>query len=341
MNATSTAGDLAEWAIPPTRRYCLIAPARDEAAYARRTLDAIARQTQLPARMIVVDDGSRDETPQILREYAERLPWLEVVTRADRGARAVGPGVIEAFYEGYNHIKPAEFDYVCKIDLDIDLPPRYFELLMDRMEAEPRLGTCSGKPYFPAPSNRDKSFDGPLVSEACGDEASVGMIKFYRRECFDEIGGFVRHVMWDGIDCHRCRMLGWLARSYDDSELRFLHLRPMGSSERGILHGRLRHGRGQWYMGTGLAYMTASAVYRMTRPPRIVGGLGMWLGFVRSMLEGDPRYEDAEFRAFLRRWQRESLLMGKRRATERLDRQQEQVWANRHAAPVSGTSSRA
>jgi hypothetical protein len=35
---------------------------------------------------------------------------------------------------------------------------------------------------------------------------SVGMTKFYRVSCFKEIGGFVRQVMWDGIDCHRVRM---------------------------------------------------------------------------------------------------------------------------------------
>jgi len=47
------------------------------------------------------------------------------------------------------------------------------------------------------------------------------------------MGGFVREVMWDGLDCTAAAMLGWMARSWDDPELRFLHLRPMGSSERG------------------------------------------------------------------------------------------------------------
>jgi exopolysaccharide biosynthesis WecB/TagA/CpsF family protein len=220
--------------------------------------------------------------------------------------------VIEAFYAGYDEIDARAFDYLCKLDLDLDLPPRYFEGLIRRMENEPRLGTCSGKPYFAAR-------DGRLVSERCGDEMSVGMSKFYRRECFLEIGGFVPHVMWDGIDCHRCRMLGWSARSFDDPELRFVHLRPMGSSEKGLWTGRARHGRGQWFMGTGLAYMTASALYRSTRPPLVQGGLAMWLGFVASMLARAPRYPDLEFRAFLRRYQRESLFLGKRRATLRLE----------------------
>ena len=77
-----------------------------------------------------------------------------------------------------------EFDYVCKLDLDLDLPPTYFETLIRRMEDNPRIGTCSGKPYVPSES-------GSLVNEACGDEMSVGMTKFYRVACFQEIGGFV------------------------------------------------------------------------------------------------------------------------------------------------------
>jgi len=127
---------------------------------------------------------------------------------------------------------------------------------MQRMEGEPRLGTCSGQLYYRGRSGR-------LVSEACGHETSIGPSKFYRLGCFLQIGGFVREVMWDGLDCHRCRMLGWIACSLDDPELRLIHLRPMGSSDKGILTGRLRSGRGQYFLGAGLAYMTASSLYRM------------------------------------------------------------------------------
>jgi hypothetical protein len=59
---------------------------------------------------------------------------------------------------------------------------------------------------------------------------SVGMTEFYRTACFLDIGGFVREVMWDGIDCYKARQLGWIACSWDEPELRFEHLRSMGSS---------------------------------------------------------------------------------------------------------------
>src|SRR6185436_4161584 len=189
----------------------------------------------------------------------------------------------------------AGFEYICKLDLDLDLPPRYFEILIDRMEAEPRLGTCSGKPYFYGGSPEPAGVQFPLdpsagwISEMIGDENSVGMTKFYRTACFRQIGGFVRELMWDGIDGHRCRQFGWIAASWDDPDLRFVHLRPMGTSHKNWWTGRTRHGVGQYFMGTMIPYMLASAIYRTTRPPVVMGGVAMLYGYFRAMLRGEPR----------------------------------------------------
>jgi poly-beta-1,6-N-acetyl-D-glucosamine synthase len=289
----------------------------------RRTLDSVAAQSVPPALWVVVDDGSTDATPAILESYRSRMPYLRVVRRANRGRRSVGPGVIEAFYAGLETIAVEDFDYLCKLDLDLDLPPRYFELLMERMDANPRLGTTSGKPYFAAPGN------GQLVAEVCGDEMSVGMTKFYRTRCFREIGGFVRQVMWDGIDCHRCRMLGWVAESVDDEALRFIHLRPMGSSDKGIWTGRVRAGFGQYFMGTAPVYLVASTIFRLHKHPRVVGSVAMLWGYFSSALRGAARYDDREFRRFLRSYQYACLLLGKRRATRKFDEEREAVWRAR------------
>lgn len=314
------------------RRYCLITPCRDEARYARRTLDSVLAQTVLPETWVIVDDGSRDETPTILAEYAARHPFIRVLRRADRGGRQVGGGVIDAFYAGYETIDPARYEYLCKLDLDLDLPPRYFELLMARMEATPRLGTCSGKPYFFRPGAPDGPVPFPLtdrsqlVSEMIGDDVSVGATKFYRMACFRQIGGFVRQVMWDGIDTHRCRQVGWMAASWDDPELRFIHLRPMGTSHKNWWTGRVRWGYGQYFMGTTPVYMLAAAAYRMTRPPLLLGGIAILKGYFGSMLVRAERYGDDEFRRFLRRYQWECLLKGKARASAETDDRQAGLW---------------
>ncbi len=294
-------------------RYVLISPCRNESAYLRETLDTVIAQTTPPAKWVIVDDGSTDETPSVLAEYAQRHPWIEIVTLADRGHRSVGPGVVNAFYAGYEHADVHDFEYLCKLDLDLRLPPRYFEVLMTRMAADRRIATCSGKAYIET--------NGELVNEHHGDEMSLGMTKFYRVDAFEAIGGFVREVMWDGIDCHRCRMAGWVAVSWDDPELRFVHLRPMGSSQNGVLTGRMRHGFGQYFMGTGPLFLSVSALSRIAERPYVVGALAVMWGWLRSALTRAPRYDDPEFRRFLRRYQRLALIGGKRRAAERVRRQ--------------------
>ena len=286
----------------------------------RRTIDSVVTQAVLPTCWVIVDDGSTDDTPRILAEYAETYAFIRIVTLVNRGHRSVGPGVIDAFYAGYESIDINDYDFICKLDLDLELPKGYFAELMRRMAEEPRIGCCSGKPYY-----IDKK-TGNLVSEKCGDENAIGASKFYRVSCFKQIGGFIRQVMWDGIDGHRCRMLGWIACSWDDPKLRFIHLRPMGSSQKNILVGRMRHGFGQYYMGTGLLYMSISALYRLSRPPYILGGLAMWWGYVFSLLARRDRLEDPTFRKFLRTYQWACLLYGKKHATSQFNERGASRW---------------
>lgn len=297
-----------------TKSYVLISPCRNEADYMRQTLDTVIAQSIRPAKWVIVDDGSTDTTPQILAEYAQKHDWISIVTRTDRGHRAVGPGVIDAFYTGYETINPDDYNFLCKLDLDLRLPLRYFEILMEKMEANPRIATCSGKAYIEK--------NGQLLYERHGDETSLGMTKFYRVSCFKAIGGFVHEVMWDGIDCHRCRMMGWIACSWDEPELRFIHLRPEGSSQQSVYTGRMRHGFGQYFMGTSLLFITASAIFRLNEKPYVLGSLAVLWGWIRSALQGKPRYNDLEFRRFLRAYQMRSLLVGKKKAIEEIYRRQ-------------------
>lgn len=304
--------------------YVIVSPCRNEADFMRNTLDSVVKQSVLPKLWVIVDDGSTDATAKILLEYEQKHSFIRVVTRENRGHRSVGPGVIEAFYEGLDTVDLKQFSFICKLDLDLIMPERYFETLIDRMHENPRLGNCSGKPYF------IEKTSGELVSEGCGDENAIGASKFYRRECFEEIGGFVRQVMWDGIDGHRCRQLGWIAMSWDEPDIRFTHLRPMGSSQKNIVTGRIRHGFGQYFMGTGFTYMLVSGIYRMTKSPFLIGGLAMMWGYLNSWVKGVSRYEDEELSKFIRKYQWSCLFNGKKKATQSLNDAQAKLWTEKN-----------
>lgn len=304
--------------------YLVVSPCRNESKYLERTLQSMAAQTVRPSRWVIVDDGSTDKTPEMLAAFAAEHPWVTIVQKPNRGFRAVGPGVIEAFYFGLDTVDMDDFAYLTKLDLDLDLPPRYFETLIARMRDNPRIGTASGKPYF-------RGVDGQLHSERRGDEMSVGMTKFYRTACFKDIGGFVREVMWDGIDCHKCRQKGWIAISWDEPDLRFEHLRPMGSSQKGILTGRARHGYGQYFMGSDPLYFLATAIFRMRDKPYVIGGAMTVWGYIKAWVQNKPKLDDPDLRRFIRDYQRRALFVGKHRATAEVDGRSEPVWRRTYA----------
>jgi biofilm PGA synthesis N-glycosyltransferase PgaC len=284
----------------------IVSPCRDEERTLERTLEAVRAQTRPPDLWVIVDDGSTDRTPEILARAARQTPWIRVVTRPNRGFRKVGGGVVDAFYAGLEAVD-RPYDFVAKLDVDLEFPPCYVEHLLERFDADPSLGAASGKVF------RREGDD--LVEEYIIDEQVSGAFKFYRREAFDQIGGFVREVMWDGIDFHRARMEGWKTASFRDPELRILHLRLMGSTERSVYHGRLRWGAGQWFMGSAFPYVLVSGLFRMRERPYLLGGLLIVAGYLLAALRRAPRYDDPHFRRELRRWQWErlrQLLRGRR-----------------------------
>jgi glycosyltransferase involved in cell wall biosynthesis len=286
-------------------RYIIVCPVRNEEQYLGRTIASIVAQSVLPARYIIVDDGSTDRTPEIVRQACAAHPWITSVRRQDRGGRRVGPGVVEAFYDGYRAVGEQEYDFICKMDGDLTIGPRYFETLFARFRDDPYLGAASGKLFLDLG-------DGRLVEERITDESVLGGVLCLKRQCFEAIGGFVQQVMWDGITFHRCRMEGFRTRSFRDEDLMIHDHRIMGSSHKSIFHGRTRWGWGQYFMGTHPLYILAVAAYRMLERPFVLGGLFILWGYIRAWIENAPRYDHPGFKRSLHAWQMERLGLGRR-----------------------------
>lgn len=286
-------------------KYIIISPVRDEEQYLQATLECIIAQTIQPYLYILVDDGSTDNTALIIKKATEQHPWIRYVKRPDRGLRKVGGGVVEAFYDGFRTIEHEPYDFVCKMDGDLTVGTNYFKHLFCKFEQDPKLGSASGKLYLDIG-------DGKLPEERIADDSVLGGVLCYRRACFDSIGGLVKQVMWDGIAFHRCRMEGWRTRSFRDPELAILDHRLMGSSEGNIMQGRIRWGWGQYFMGTHPLYLLFICMYRMIERPFIIGGILIFVGYMKGFLTRTPRYEHPRFRESLHAWQLARLKLGKR-----------------------------
>ena len=283
----------------PVASLAVISPVRDEAQFVRNTIDAMLAQTVRPQEWLFVDDGSTDDTRSIIETYARVHPWIRVVTRENRGFRQLGSGVITAFNFGRERLLARDYQYIAKLDGDMSFSPKYLEVMLDRLERDPILAAVSGKVF--------RSDNGGLVEERMIDEMVAGQFKLYKRAAFDDIGGFTQTILWDGIDIHRCRMKGYTTLSFHHPEAKLIHHRLMGSSDANVYKGRIRLGRGIWFMGYHPLYAIASGIFRMHERPYVVGGLIIIGAYFYAAVHDERQFEDQEFVRELRRWQLEKL----------------------------------
>ena len=277
----------------------VISPVRDEADYIRRTLDAMVAQSVLPEEWLFVDDGSKDDTRAIIESYAASYPWIRVIALEDRGFRQLGSGVVAAFNFGRDHLESQDYRYIAKLDGDISFPPRYLEIMLGKLESDPKLAAVSGKVFRPE--------KGGYTEEFIIDEMVAGQFKLYKRAAFEDIGGFTQTILWDGIDIHRCRIKGYRTLSFYHPEARLIHHRLMGSSDKNVFRGRVRLGRGIWFMGYHPLYAIASGLFRTRERPYVIGGLIIIASYFYAAVRRERRLDDVMFISDLQRWQLDQL----------------------------------
>jgi poly-beta-1,6-N-acetyl-D-glucosamine synthase len=88
-------------------------------------------------------------------------------------------------------------------------------------------------------------------------------------------------------------------------------------------------------MGTSPIYYLAVAAYRLPAHPALIGSVAMLWGYLRSWFKGLPRYEDFEFRRFLRSYQHACLRVGKQAAMARFEAERAPLWHASHHPPAA------
>lgn len=273
-------------------RLLVITPCRDEARFLPGFIRTVSRQTVPPAAWILVDDGSQDETWAIIAQAAAQHPWIQACRRERAGPRQLGPGVVAAFQAGLAAAGGLDYDVIAKLDCDLEFGPECFAAILAHF-ADPQVGMASGTTFL--------QIDGKLVSERYTDFHVPGQAKFYRRECFADIGGLQPVYGWDIVDETDARRHGWLTRS--DPAIVIIHHRLQGSSF-GAVRGRIIWAQGAYAIGSHPLFALARGIFRMFERPWLIGGLAFLYGFFASYF--DPRIQrvqDGELIRYLRREQ--------------------------------------
>lgn len=280
-------------------KYVLITAARNEEGVIRSTLDAVVAQTQLPARWVIVDDGSSDATAAIVEQYAARHPWIDLVRRAPRAQRSFA-GKASAVNAALERMADLPFDVVGNLDADVSFVPDYMEFLLRKFSEMPRLG-LAGTPF-----TQDLGYDSTRDSFE-GENYVAGPCQVFRLECFREIGGYVANHAGgvDWIAVMTARMKGWTVRAFP--EKRFHHHRAMGTAERGRIRAMFSYGQKDYYLGGAPLWQVFRSLYQTRKPPLLLGGLALFIGYGWAAVTRTPRAVSPELMQYHRREQGRKL----------------------------------
>jgi len=281
-------------------KYVIVTPVRDEEAYLRYTIESMIQQTLRPTEWVIVNDGSTDNTGNIIDDYASEYEWIRPIHRNNRGFRKAGGGVVEAFKEGYRHLRSSDWQFVVKLDGDLSFAPDYFERCFEKFKQNSELGIGGGTIF--------NLVNAQKVLEKCPAFHVRGATKIYRRACWEAIGGIWSVPGWDTVDEVKASMLGWTTLTFDDLPL--THYRVTGSAE-GRLSGFVKDGRADYICGYHPLFMLAKCVRRVFLKPYVVGAVALSYGFISGYMKRIPRVDEPATIAYLRQQQLGRLFGGK------------------------------
>jgi len=275
-------------------RLAVVVCFQNEAEHLPTLLESIDAQSEPAEQLVLVDDGSSDDSPELAAAYARTHPKVTVLTRERRHGtrdRLADAPEWRAFTAGVEALE-SPWDIVVKLDADLRLPHSLFADVRARLRDDPRLGLTGA--WFSEPSE-----DGRLMRSAHPASHVRGANKFYRRPCYEQISPIPAQLGWDTFDELRARAAGWRTETFAASAGDVVHLRPTGSFD-GLLRGYRRWGACAWAYGAHPVAVLLGSVRRAALRPYVLGGLSYLYGWAAAGVRGYPRLEP-ETRAFARR----------------------------------------
>jgi hypothetical protein len=165
----------------------VITPAHNVVPFVGETIESVLGQTAASFEMIIVDDGSRDRTAEVVDRFAKRDGRIVLIQTANRG-------VSSARNTAMSH---ARGQYFALLDADDIWHPTFLAEQLAMLEARPEIAVVTGNarnlggPFDGEPVRRWPTVQQELtMQDMVEKEDSVFIMSMFRRTVFDAIGGF-------------------------------------------------------------------------------------------------------------------------------------------------------
>jgi len=259
----------------------------------------VIHQSVLPVAWFIMDDGSKDRTAAIVRNYAAKHSFIHLHSVGVASPRSFG-AKDKAINFAYQLAKDMQFDFIGIQDADIALERHdYYETILGCFESNLKLGIAGGYIY-------ERNAGIWRCRNGNSDDSVAGGIQMFRRECFNQIGGYtpLHHGGEDWLAQLDAKMAGWEVLACPD--LHAHHYRTT-SSAGGKWRGIFRLGLMDASFGSHPIFEIFKCCRRITAKPILAGSLVRFCGYIWWIMAGRKPVITSEEVAFLRKNQMAKL----------------------------------
>lgn len=155
----------------------VIVPMYNAAAYIVEALESVLESSYRPIEVVVVDDGSTDDSLEVAKAYGKQHKEVRVLTQLNAGVSAAR-----------NHaIREAKGEYILPLDADDKIGRTYIEHAVEAMKDTVRIVGCRAE-FFGAKTGewRLPAFSHELLAR----KNMIHVSSLFRKEDWQRVGGF-------------------------------------------------------------------------------------------------------------------------------------------------------
>ena len=275
------------------KSYILVTPCKNEEESLPKLAESIINQTITPKLWVIVDDGSTDGTVDIIKDIIDKYEWIKDI-RIEEGFRDLGIHVSDVCRRGFDFAidhcmqHGSLYYYIGLVDADIILEYKYFEKLVYEFEKNPNLGIASGRGA--------NIIGNKVVQDKQRDDLPTGGARFWRKECFEDTGGYASTRSPDSVSNVKAILGGWGTKQFD--HISFVSTRAHASAE-GCWKGYKQFGANNYFIGYTPIHVLLKGLKLLIEEPYYTGFAYLY-GYFGSLIFRENRLDDDDVRYYFR-----------------------------------------
>ncbi|MCG7848057.1 MAG: glycosyltransferase family 2 protein [ANME-2 cluster archaeon] len=273
------------------REYILITPCKNEEDSLPKHIESVINQTIKPVLWVIVDDGSTDKTPRILKEVTGVYPWIKTLGLSEI-PRDLGIHVAQVYRTGFQYTidfcknNNIIFNYIGVVDADIILDLNYFESLIAEFEKNSQIGICSG--------HIGNMVNGKVIWSSFKEDMPSGGARLWRKKCFEDTDGYILTCSPDSVSNVKAKLKGWSTKQFN--HIKAVSTRPYASAE-GQWIGYKKLGLNNYFIGYTPIHILLKGtklMYSTNGYYKPGAGLAYIIGYFSGYVKKAPRLDDKE-----------------------------------------------